>query len=784
MFEHPAHLTSEEQTIVEQELALLHRVQAHLARAATAEAASTDLDADLIDLRDQLAETRAEDHAMLVEHMTRLAALRATQSRAQVAALPDAANPYFAHLRLRDLHEGRERVRDVLVGRRAFIDTRNDLQIVDWRNSPISRIYYCYNEGDEYEERFAGELQTGHVELRRTVTVERGELTRVRAGDLVLLRGPDGEWHRQSAERSRLAGGVGSALRPPAGRLGRGVNQRLPEITALIDPEQFRAITDARSGVVIIRGGAGTGKTTIALHRAAWLHFQDPRRFAPKRMLIVTPGDALRRYIAEVLPALDVEGVRIRTFRGWAHETLKRLVPSLAKRALTDETPSGARRLKRHPALLRLIERAVREEGRAFEAQLAEVGGAPLLDAWVRRRNLPTMVRLDAVERWVRDEGKATFGDTLWAVRKTLDRIRDELSDPADLWAELLTDRGRVAAAFQAWGEKPYEWELDQLVDTVSRQSDEPLDLSDFDESRRTGIDGLAVDEGDIRSKLDVDDLAAVLRIAQLRYGRLAGPSGRTVPSFEHLVVDEAQDHSPLVLKVLCESVRPAAPVTLAGDTAQRITLDNGFDDWDALVRTLDLKAHVLPALSVTYRSTRQVMALARHVLGPLVADEPARDARDGAPVELVRHDEAGEAVAFLADALKSLRERERRASVALIARAPEIADLYYGGLKRAEVPELRRVVNQEFDFSPGIDVTDVYQIKGLEYDYVIMLEATLEQYPETLESRHLFHVAATRAAHQLWLVASGRPSPLLPDWLLRGEAPPDELAADAAAGE
>jgi len=156
-------------------------------------------------------------------------------------------------------------------------------------------------------------------------------------------------------------------------------------------------------------------------------------------------------------------------------------------------------------------------------------------------------------------------------------------------------------------------------------------------------------------------------------------------------------------------------------------------------------------------------MKLARHVLGNLVDQSDVRDARNGAPVSLIQFDEMGESVAFLADALKSLRNRERRSSVALVARSMQTAQLYYASLRRAEVPDLRLVTQQDFDFTPGIDVTDIYQIKGLEYDYVVLLETTAAQYPDTIESRHLLHVAMTRAAHQLWLLCSDSPSPLLP---------------------
>jgi DNA helicase-2/ATP-dependent DNA helicase PcrA len=76
-------------------------------------------------------------------------------------------------------------------------------------------------------------------------------------------------------------------------------------------------------------------------------------------------------------------------------------------------------------------------------------------------------------------------------------------------------------------------------------------------------------------------------------------------------------------------------------------------------------------------------------------------------------------------------------------------------------------VAEQDFSFRPGIDVTDVRQVKGLEFDYVVLLDVTESAYPIDDEARHLLHIAATRAAHQLWVVATGTPSSLLPESLV-----------------
>jgi len=131
--------------------------------------------------------------------------------------------------------------------------------------------------------------------------------------------------------------------------------------------------------------------------------------------------------------------------------------------------------------------------------------------------------------------------------------------------------------------------------------------------------------------------------------------------------------------------------------------------------------------------------------------------------VEAFAFGSAGECTDFLALALRDLVQDDPLASVALIARHPEQARLYYEALLLAEVPELRLVADQDFSFRAGIDVTDVAQTKGLEFDIVILLEVTEDSYPTNDLSRRLLHVAMTRAAHQLWITYTGPSSPLLP---------------------
>ena len=292
---------------------------------------------------------------------------------------------------------------------------------------------------------------------------------------------------------------------------------------------------------------------------------------------------------------------------------------------------------------------------------------------------------------------------------------------------------------------------------------DESSDDADDDQNVRgaTGIDGLPTD--DDLPVLDADDVAILLRANQLVRGAQAAVLAPVRRRGAGPVADEAvgadRRHAGH------RRGRASVPsITLAGDTSQRLFLDNGFGDWRG----------VLGAPGPRARRRRA----AAHRL-PLDARDPGawratRWARWPIPIRPRRRAAARRSrrSAFPASAPRwrswprrcaSSSAREPRATVALLARHPEQADRYFDGLRRAEVPALRRVRAQEFAFRPGVEVTDVRQVKGLEFDYVVMLDVNATSYGRDDESRHLFHIGVTRAAHQLWLVVTGAPSPLAP---------------------
>jgi len=789
---------SELARIVGEEQRCLDRVLEHLRarQGRPSERPPVDYDAELLSLRDQIASARLEDVPPLVEQMERLQSL-ASRRREIAEGHVDARSPYFGHL---VLEEGQRR-REVLIGRTTYLDTQSGVRIVDWRDAPVSRLYYRYEEGDEYEETFGDREISGIMITRRSVTINDGVLRRITTPQGTFVRGANGQWRRADVASTKLRGGQGSATRAERhqrpGKLGiggddLGENKHLREITPLIDQRQFELLTRPDSGLVVIQGGAGSGKTTIGLHRLAYLAYQDPRRFRADRMLVVVFNEALARYIAQVLPALGIEGVAIRTYENWAERLRIANFPALSAE-YSEETPSVVTRFKKHPALLTAIDARVAVIEGQLERKLEQAGDGSkhqLLEAWNASRGRAIAHRLHALASWSeRTRGLPT--DT----RVTAERVAREglrkATDVVAVWADLISDRAALEGVFAQRAPGTFsaaDWkmihgwcaaraaqvllELEDRPDPVldrgkpkkKRRDAAEQEADAAPELERQGIDGRVIEE---HARIDREDDTLLLRLAQKLLGTLKRPGKAKEPLvYEHVLVDEAQDLSPVELSTVIDTVSKAQSVTLAGDVSQRLLLDNGFTNWKNVLGELGLSHVEVEPLRLSYRSTQEIIEFARSVLGPLAPEEEGTATRSGAPVELFSFGHSGEAAGFLGESLRELLQAEPRASVAVIARYPEQADIYYDALTKAEVPYLRRIVDQDFPFKPGIDVTDVRQVKGLEFDYVVLVEVGDSAYPPEDEARHLLHIGATRAAHQLWVLASGRPSPLLPEGL------------------
>ena len=654
--------------------------------------------------------------------------------------------PYFARIIL-DEDDGAKRKS---IEFRLGVAANSDCRIIDWRRAPISKLYYEYQEGEEYCEEILGRERTGRVILRNKVDIEHGELQRLtcRSGS---FRKVKGSWIGSGGDvRARSAETYG----------------RLPDVLSLITPDQFRTITEDAETAILIQGVAGSGKTTVALHRMAWLLHPDNSDIQSNETVVLVRSNALKTYIAGALPALGVEGVDVHSFHEWAATSLSWLLSTdgRAKHVIkrpVDRTPPSIKRVCRSMAFLKALE----------------------LYAAGQRRRLCSY--LDESIKW-----------ELLAppLRKELDQFRESKEPPLPFLARLLnalklaastaTDASAIADAEKVASTVDRRFRLYQR-DLIAILA-EPKRVLMHDETGLLDAELIAATKSYIERNLDqglvspAED-ALLLRLGQLKRGAVFMKNGE-MRRYRHIVVDEVQDFSAPELAAVIGAVEKLNQLTLVGDSGQAIGEAHTFPGWDKLRSYWSLGSSLSQfiALTVTHRSTLEIMKLGDHIQG----EQRTTEGRKGKPPlwYKCRNEDQGvtEAIGWLTRVI----ERYPDGIVAVICRTPKEARYAHGLLTPTFGSAVRLGDDSSFSFQEGILVTDIAQVKGLEFPQVLVWNPSAADYGRDERSKNLLYVAVTRAEEHLCLISWGKPSPLLPplhSGLVRGVDRDAELADEEA---
>lgn len=218
--------------------------------------------------------------------------------------------PYFASLSIDD-NDSRIGKKTYLIGKQGLLAGTKTL-VIDWRKAELSQLYYEYDEGEEYEEEIVGCIREGLIEKKLKYSINKRELVRVEGTNLVYDK-IDGEWTCN-----------GRSLTTQQIKENKG-DYRIVDIISLISPEQFRLITKKHLGCTYLTGGAGSGKTTVALHRLSYLTFNHPRQFRPERCMVVMFNRALQGYVLATSKELIDTKTSVKTFHSWVDEALARI---------------------------------------------------------------------------------------------------------------------------------------------------------------------------------------------------------------------------------------------------------------------------------------------------------------------------------------------------------------------------------------------------------------------------------------------------------------------------
>jgi DNA helicase IV len=620
------------------------------------------------------------------------------------------------------------------IGRIGLSDERQDKLLVDWR-APVAAPFYQ-----------ATPAHPGDVVRRRHLTTSDRRLVHLEDEVLDLDAIDENERVTLQGEGALMA----AVQAPRTGRMG--------DIVATIQAEQDKIVRDDLAGVLVVQGGPGTGKTAVALHRAAYLLFTHRDRLERSGVLVVGPGPLFLRYIEQVLPSLGESGVVM--------ATPGTLFPGVE--ALVDDDEPVAR-LKGDLRMARVLANAVRDRQRLPEGDVELKVGSHTL---VLTRDAVAASRSRARSTGApHNEARVTFVKDM--LRHLAGRLAEALRQPltddlrAELDAELRDSRDvRVTLNLMWMPLTPQRFLTDLFATPVRlnsatrhvlgveerellrRERGAPWTLSDV-----ALLDEVAELIGDDGEAARAEATArAAERAAELEYARgVLGMTGLQDPlaphlsaemlaqqfaesgpvlsvaeraeqdrawAFGHLVVDEAQELSPMAWRLLARRC-PARSWTVVGDLAQRGSAA-GASSWGA---ALDAEARGRwreRRLTVSYRTPARVMAVAdalAHANGLPVT--PVQSVREGevAPVRRLRSArDAGPVVDVVCELLASSGE----GTVAVVA-------------PWAELPALRSALDAALPGQVGdargsaltarVSLLAPEQVKGLEFDDVVVVE-------------------------------------------------------------
>jgi DNA helicase IV len=444
---------------------------------------------------------------------------------------------------------------------------------------------------------------------------------------------------------------------------------------------------------MLVVGEAGCGKTTVALHRVAALRKRAEREGRPFRALVLVPVEGLRRLSTSLLERYGAPDVDVRVFERWAAIQARRAFPGVPRRESDDSQPAIVR-IKRHPGVRDAIDEIV---------------------ARPRSRASATASREDLLY---------LFGD-----QDLLERVAAR-SNGAITPAMIRSVRQHTSV---------------QFTDTTEQE------YAHVEKERLETVDGRLIDAGtpmEDAGTIDVEDYAVLFALAARRAKR---PDLAPAPTrYDCVVLDEAQEFAPLELELIGRSLVPGGTLTVAGDEGQQVDTTAYFGGWANTMHELGALSYERVHLEVSYRCPPSVTTVARAVLDanaerPIDAGLPP-----GGDVIAYRAPTECHLVARIVDGLRDLRVRDPNALAAVICRTPEAATRLARLLARGI--EVHLAHDGDFRFVPGVEVTCVQEVKGLEFDHVVVPDTGGASYPDDGESRRALYVAATRASEQLVL--------------------------------
>ncbi|SFJ88969.1 RNA polymerase recycling motor HelD [Thermoflavimicrobium dichotomicum] len=672
--------------------------------------------------------------------------------------------PYFGRIDFTE--EGTSAAERIYIGISTLKDTSGEnFLIYDWR-APVSSVYYDYPPGPAEYATPEGVIR-GMLEKKRQYIIRGGVIesmfdTRLTIGDEILQQ-----------------------------VLSKNTDKHMHNIVATIQREQNRIIRHDRGRLLVVQGAAGSGKTSAALQRIAYLLYKYRDRLKADQIILFSPNSMFNSYVSNVLPELGEENMQQVTFQEYLEHRLSKEFQvegpyeQLEYVLTAADDPSYRTRIAsiRFKASTRFFE-AIKTYWKSLES-------SGMLFKGIIFRGKPIVTAKQIAERFYSSDTSLRFHNRLEKLTDWLNKQIDEAEklERTKPWVqeeiELLSNEDyhkaythlRKKRRFKGESLNSYENEIEALGQLIVRQKLKPLrkwirtlrfiDIKGIykqlfaDPTRiKLWMGGETPEEWeDIcrltvkmldESKLFYEDATPFLFLKDLIQGF------QTNVSIKHVLVDEAQDYSPFQFEYL-KCLFPLARMTVLGDFNQAIFAHaSETTDFHTLTSLYGPDETDVITLTRSYRSTRPIVEFTRGLVPG--GERITAFERDGDRPVLTRVSDQAELHRCIASKVSELRNRGYN-TIAIICKSAAESTATYDTLSSVE--EVKLVTSDSMEYEQGVVVIPAYLAKGIEFDAVIIYNASAQVYGDE-SLRRLFYTACTRAMHYLQLYSVGEPSPFL----------------------
>ncbi len=670
--------------------------------------------------------------------------------------------PYFSRV---DFKEGSsDEDENLYIGKTSLMNEEtHKLLVIDWR-APISNLYYEGRIGEAHYQCPEG-IVNGIISLKRQYSIENSNLK-----DYFDIDITTNDEFLQAC-------------------LGSNADNRLKDIVSTIQAEQNQVIRADMWQPLIVQGAAGGGKTTIALHRIAYLIYTYEKTFTPDNFMIIAPNRFFLNYISEVLPELGVDKVIQTTYEDFARMVLGKKVKiregyiklgNIVNKSISINTQKLSVKeishLKSSLKFKDFLEEYINyleesflpeEDFKIYKFKL--ISRENLMKLFKEEyKHLPFKKRIAEMKKHLNNILKRNQQKLLDKVEliydEKLEQIRHKMKDCSDrrnIFIKMTDERDALLEKIKKESktlvndyikkieyrkvEDYYREFLEKLLDSTQ---DENLLLKDTCKSTINSV---------IENLYEIEDLAPLLL---LKY-RIFGLDEKI--TVRHVVIDEAQDFSLFQLYML-KTLIGSSSMTILGDLCQGINSYRGIEDWQDVMDNIftETKSTFLK-LDQSYRTTVEIMNKASSVIEKLDDEKlpPAKPVlRHGDDVSIVELESYDEICMNISRDIDDMKSRGYN-SMAIICKTLEECNNIKKKLNQYN-KNITLIQGNEKKYNGGIAIIPSYLVKGLEFDMVIVANGSKEMYTFEQMDVKLLYVALTRPLHKLNIYSLGEKSKLL----------------------